>query len=70
MYIPLASLAAGAIKRLLKRAAACLEQRSTNRAVIAHYASRRWGDSTERALNEALMGRGSWAENRSESENR
>ena len=70
MYIPLLSLAAIAIKRLWMQAAAFLEQAvHSKQAIIAHYATRRWCDSTERALNEELMGRGSWLGNRFGSQN-
>jgi hypothetical protein len=70
MYISLLSLAAIAIKRFWKQAAAFLEQAvHSKHAIIAHYATRRWCDSTERALNEELMGRGSWLGNRFGSEN-
>jgi hypothetical protein len=65
MYIPLLSIVAIAIKRLWRQAVAFLEQAvHSKHAIIAHYATRRWCDSTERALNEELMGRGSWLGNR------
>lgn len=70
MYLPLLSLAAIAIKRFCKRTAAFLEQAvQSEQAIFAHYAGRRWCDSTERALNEELMGRGSWLGNRFGSQN-
>jgi hypothetical protein len=56
MYIQIVSLAARAIKGLFKR--------SQESAVVTHYLGYRWCDSTERALNEQLMGRRSWTENR------
>jgi len=41
-----------AIKRLFKR--------SQENTVVTHYPGYRWCDSTERALNEQLMGRRNW----------
>jgi hypothetical protein len=55
MYIQIVSLVARAIKGLFKR--------SQESAVVTHYSGYRWCDSTERALNEQLMGRRSWTEN-------
>jgi len=70
MYIPLVSLAAGAMKLLLKRVLAFLDLAvHSKHAIIAHYSTRRWCDSTERALNEDLIGRGSWLGNRFGSQN-
>jgi len=56
MYIQITSLVAQAIKTLF--------QRSEENTIIAHYAGCRWCDSTERELNESLMGRRSWSGNR------
>jgi len=69
MYISFISFVVRAIKSLLTRAAASAEQLHANHAIIAHYAGRRWCDATERALNEELIGRGSWLGNRFESQN-
>ena len=61
MYILFVALVARAIKGLFERAIGFLEQDVKSKyAVIAHYSGYRWCDSTERALNEALMGRGGW----------
>jgi len=61
MYIQIVSLFAQAIKALFER--------SGERTIIAHYAGFRWCDSTERALNENLMGGRSWFGNRFEARN-
>ena len=59
MYIQIVALVARAIKGLFERAIGFLAQDvKSKHAVIAHYSGYRWCDSTERALNEALMGRG------------
>lgn len=61
MYIQIVALVARAIKGLFERAIGFLEQDvKSKHAVIAHYSGYRWCDSTERALNEALMGRDGW----------
>jgi hypothetical protein len=60
MSISFFSLEARAIKRLFERAIAFLEEDAqSKRSIIARYSTRRWCDSTERALNEELMGRSS-----------
>jgi len=56
MSIQIVSLIARAIKDLFKR--------SQENAVVTHYSGYKWCDSTERALNERLMGRRSWTGNR------
>jgi hypothetical protein len=58
MYIQIVSLVAQAIKALFER--------SGERAIIAHYAGFRWCDSTEREINDQLMGGRSWFSNRFE----
>jgi len=67
MYISFLSFVVRAIKSLLTRMIASAGQLHASQAIIAHYAARRWCDSTERALNEELMGRGNWLGNRFES---
>ena len=67
MYISFLSFVLRAIKNLLMRITASAEQLHADQEIIAHYAARRWCDSTERALNEELMGRGSWLGDRFES---
>ena len=56
MYIQIVSLVAQAIKALFGR--------SEERAIIEHFTGCRWCDSTERRLNDHLMGRRSWFGNR------
>jgi hypothetical protein len=64
MYIRFVSLGARVIKRLFERVIAFLGQRvHSKHAIIAHYSAHRWCDSTERSLNEELMGWGSWLGN-------
>ena len=64
MYIQFVSLGARAIKRLFEPMIAFLAQAvNSKHAIIAHYSAHRWCDSTERALNKELMGRGSWLGN-------
>jgi len=58
MYIQIVSLFAQAIKALF-------EHRG-ERAIIAHYAGFRWCDSTEREMNDHLMGGRTWFGNRFE----
>ena len=61
MYIHFAAMIAGAFKGLLERVLCFLEQDAqSQRPIIEHYAAYRWCDSTERALSNELMGRGSW----------
>ncbi len=65
MYIRFVWLAARAIKGLSERVTEFLEQGVQSKdALIAHYSAYRWCDSTERALNNELMGSGSWLGNR------
>jgi hypothetical protein len=52
MYVQIVSLVVRAIKGLIKR--------SQENTVATHYLGYRWCDSTERALNEQLMGRRNW----------
>jgi len=52
MYVQTVSLIVRAIKRLFER-----NQENT---VVTHYSGCRWCDSTERALNEQVMGRRNW----------
>ena len=67
MYIRFVLLAVRTIKHLFERLAAFLEQSvHSKNAIITHYTARRWCDSTERALNDELMGRDSWLGNRFE----
>jgi hypothetical protein len=61
MYIQIISLVAQAIQTLFDR--------SEDHTIIAHYSGCRWCDSTERELNEGLMGRRSWFGNRLETRN-
>ena len=61
MYIQIVSLVAQAIKALFVR--------SEEHTIIAHYSGCRWCDSTERELNENLMGGRSWFGNRFEARN-
>jgi hypothetical protein len=61
MYIQIVSLVARAIKALFER--------SGEHAIIAYYSRLRWCDSTERELNEDLMGQRSWFGNRFEARN-
>jgi hypothetical protein len=61
MYIQIVSLVARPIKALFER--------SGEHAIIAHYSGLRWCDSTERELNEDLMGERSWLGNRFEAHN-
>lgn len=58
MYIQIVSLVAQAIKALFER--------SGERTIIARYAGFRWCDSTEREMNDQLMGGRSWFGNRFE----
>ena len=58
MYIQIVALVARAIKALFER--------NGERAIIAHYLGFRWCDSTERELNDQLMGGRSWFGNRFE----
>ena len=58
MYIQIVSLFAQAIKALFER--------SGERTIIAHYAGFRWRDSTEREINDQLMGGRSWFSSRFE----
>ena len=48
MYVQIVSLFAQAIKALFERRG--------ERAIVAHYAGFRWCDSTEREMNDHLMG--------------
>jgi len=61
MYIQIVSLVAQAIKALLER--------SEEHAIIAHYSGFRWCDSTEREMNDQLMGGRSWFANQYETRN-
>ena len=46
---------------LLERVLRFLEQGAQPQCpIVEHYAAYRWCDSTERALSNELMGRGSW----------
>lgn len=67
MYIRFVLLAVRTIKRLFERLTAFLGQcvHSKN-AIITHYTTRRWCDSTERALNDELVGRDNWLGSRFE----
>jgi len=58
MFIQIVSLVTRAIKALFEG--------SEEHTIIARYSGRRWCDSTERALNENLMGGRSWFGNRLE----
>jgi hypothetical protein len=58
MYIQIVSLVAQAIKALFERGG--------ERAIVAHYSGFRWCDSTEREMNDQLMGGRSWFGNRFE----
>ena len=58
MFIQIVSLVTRAIKALFER--------SEEHAIIAQYSGRRCCDSTERALNENLMGGRSWFGNQLE----
>ena len=58
MYIQIVSLVAQAIKALFER--------SEEHAIIAHFTGCRWCDSTERELNDHLMGGRSWFGNQFE----
>jgi hypothetical protein len=61
MYIQIISLVAQAIKTLFER--------SEERAIIAHYSGFKWCDSTEREMNDQLMGGRSWLANQYETSN-
>jgi hypothetical protein len=58
MYIQIVTLVAQAIKTLFER--------SGERTIIARYVGFRWCDSTEREMNDQLMGGRSWFGNRFE----
>jgi len=58
MYIQIISLVAQTIKALFEP--------SGERTIIAPYAGFRWCDSTEREMNDQLMGGRSWFGNRFE----
>jgi hypothetical protein len=61
MNIHVAAIIARASRGLLERSVRFLEKETQSRhAIIAHYSAYRWCDSTERALNNELMGRGNW----------
>jgi hypothetical protein len=69
MFIRFIILVARAINGLIQDAIAFGERSADSRhALIAHYVGRRWCDSTERELNDALTGRGSWLGNRFDSQ--
>jgi hypothetical protein len=64
MYIRFVSLGARTIIRAFERVIALLAHSvHSKHAIIAHYSAHRWCDSTERALNKELMGRGCWLGN-------
>jgi len=46
------------------RVVKALFKRSQKNTVVTHYSEYRWCDSTERALNEQLMGRRNWTADR------
>jgi len=58
MYIHIVTLVAQAFKVLFER--------NEEHAIIAHYSGCKWCDSTERELNDHLMGGRSWFGNRFE----
>jgi hypothetical protein len=61
MYIQIVSMIARSLKGSFNRLIRFFEQ-DTQRsdAIIVHYSAYRWCDSTERALNNALIGSGNW----------
>jgi len=61
MIVSFFSFLGRAVKRLPGHAIALIERNENpKRAIIARYSMHRWCDSTERALNEELMGKGGW----------
>jgi len=68
MSVQIVSSAGLLIERLVEGFVKLLERDiQSKHEIIAHFSAYRWCDSTERALNRELMGRGGWFAARSES---